>query len=63
VLLDALGEREQAKAGRAFVYQRNVERMSEGPAKLEDDLLRFLQGEIEATFPSLAPPAAPSPEA
>jgi tetratricopeptide (TPR) repeat protein len=61
VLLDALGERDQAKAGRAFVYQRNVERMSEGPAKLEDDLLRFLQGEIEATFPSLAAPAPPAP--
>jgi tetratricopeptide (TPR) repeat protein len=59
VLLDALGEAPQLKAGRAFVYQRNVERMSEGPSKLEEDLLRFLQSELEATFPALAP-ARPS---
>jgi tetratricopeptide (TPR) repeat protein len=55
VLLDALGEGDKTQAGRAFVYQRNVERMSEGPAKLEEDLLRFLETEIEATFPKLAP--------
>lgn len=53
VLLDALGEPQKTVAGRAFIYQRNVERMSEGPGKLEDDLLRFLEAEIEATFPAL----------
>jgi tetratricopeptide (TPR) repeat protein len=54
VLLDALGDRDAApSAGRAFVYQRNVERMCEGPPKLEDELLRLLEAEIEATFPSL----------
>lgn len=55
VLLDALGERETPTAGRAFIYQRNAERMSEGPNKLEDDLLRFLEAEIEATFPAVQP--------
>lgn len=55
VLLDALGEHEGTpRAGRAFVYQRNVERMCEGPDTLEDDLVKLLQAEIEATFPTLA---------
>jgi tetratricopeptide (TPR) repeat protein len=55
VLLDAVAEREgRPHAGRVFVYQRNVERMCEGPSKLEDDLVRLVQAEIEATFPALA---------
>jgi tetratricopeptide (TPR) repeat protein len=55
VLLDALGDRDAApRAGRAFVYQRNVERMCESGAKLEDELVRLLRTEIEATFPALA---------
>jgi tetratricopeptide (TPR) repeat protein len=59
VLLDALAERDAPpRAGRAFVYQRNVERMSEGPPKLEDELVLLLQAEIEASFPSLARPSA-----
>lgn len=59
VLLDGVGERDAApRAGRAFLYQRNIERMCEGPPKLEDELLRLLQAEIEATFPALAPPAS-----
>jgi tetratricopeptide (TPR) repeat protein len=59
VLLDGVAERDAApRAGRAFVYQRNIERMCEGPPKLEDELLRLLELEIEATFPALA--AAPS---
>jgi tetratricopeptide (TPR) repeat protein len=59
VLLDAVAERDgKARAGRVFVYQRNAERMVDGPAKLEDELMRLLQAEIEATFPALvtAPP-------
>jgi tetratricopeptide (TPR) repeat protein len=59
VLLDAAGERDgRPHAGRMFVYQRNVERMCEGPAKLEDDLVRLVQAEIEASFPALAKPEA-----
>ncbi len=55
VLLDALGERSAPpRAGRAFVYQRNIERMSEGPGKLEEELARLLQAEIEATFAASA---------
>ncbi|MFI5309368.1 MAG: tetratricopeptide repeat protein [Polyangiales bacterium] len=59
VLLDALRDREAApRAGRAFVYQRNVERACESPAKLDDELLRLLQAEIDATFPNAS--GAPS---
>jgi tetratricopeptide (TPR) repeat protein len=55
VLLDALTERDSMPhAGRVFVYQRNAERMVDAPAKLEDELLRLLQAEIEATFPAAA---------
>ncbi len=55
VLLDALSERDAPpRAGRLFVYQRNAERMVDAPAKLEDELVKLLQGEIEATFPALA---------
>jgi hypothetical protein len=58
VLLDALGERDSAPhAGRVFVYQRNAERLVDAPGKLEDELMRLLQAEIEATFPALAPAA------
>jgi tetratricopeptide (TPR) repeat protein len=60
VLLDALAERDATPhAGRAFVYQRNIERMCEGPPELEEELLRLLQAEIEATFPGLGA-ASPS---
>ena len=63
VLLDALGEHEgKPRAGRVFVYQRNAERMVDGPTKLEDELLRLVQAELEATFPALAP-EAPAPTA
>jgi hypothetical protein len=55
VLLDALGERDgRPHASRVFVYQRNVERLCESAAKLEDDLLRLVKTEIEASFPGLA---------
>jgi tetratricopeptide (TPR) repeat protein len=59
VLLEGVAERDAApRAGRAFVYQRNIERMCEGPPKLEDELVRLLEAEIEATFPALAAPAS-----
>jgi tetratricopeptide (TPR) repeat protein len=58
ILLDALSPAgDAARAGRVFVYQRNVERLVDSVAKLEDELLRLLQTELSATFPSLAPPA------
>jgi len=60
VLLDALSEREAPpRAGRVFVYQRNAERMIDAPAKLEEELVRLLQSELEATFPALAAPITP----
>jgi Flp pilus assembly protein TadD len=52
LLLDALSERDAPpRARRVFVYQRNAERLVDAPAKLEDELVRLLQAEIEATFP------------
>jgi Tfp pilus assembly protein PilF len=61
VLLDAVSERDAPPhAGRVFVYQRNAERMVDAPSRLEDELVRLLQAELEATFPALAPaPAEP----
>jgi tetratricopeptide (TPR) repeat protein len=62
ILLDAVSERDTApRAGRVFVYQRNIERMCEGPPKLEDELVRLLQTEIGATFPSLVPASVDEP--
>jgi tetratricopeptide (TPR) repeat protein len=47
VLLDALGERDgQLRVGRVFVYQRNVERMTERSGDLEADLGKLLESEI-----------------
>lgn len=49
VMLDAIGERDgKPVAGRAFIYQHNIERLCDGPAKLDEELLRCLQSEIEA---------------
>jgi tetratricopeptide (TPR) repeat protein len=61
VLLDArvnpaVPSTAEARAGRAFVYQRNVERLCEDGAALEEELIEVLKAEIGATFPSLAPP-------
>ncbi len=58
VLLDALAPDSAVRAGRVFVYQRNVERLVDNVNKLEDELFRLLQQELGATFPSLTPPAA-----
>jgi predicted DNA-binding transcriptional regulator AlpA len=57
VMLDALSEVDgKLRAGRAFVYQRNAERMCPEPGRLDEELQRFLQTEIEAVFPQLATP-------
>ncbi len=59
VLLDALSkEQEPPRARRIFVYQRNVERLSEGVAELEADLLALLEAEMGVAFPALAPKPA-----
>jgi Flp pilus assembly protein TadD len=42
---------------RAFIYQRNIERMCEDSAALEEELVELLKAELAATFPSLAPKA------
>jgi hypothetical protein len=61
-MLDALGDPSgEPRAGRAFIYQRNVERLSEGGANVEDELPRLLRAEIEATFPVLAQPESEPP--
>ena len=60
VMLDAVGDREgKPAAGRAFVYQRNIERMCNGPSKLDEELLRCLQSEIEAINGGVNPTPAP----
>ena len=59
-LLDARGvsvphEDGAQRAGRVFVYQRNIERWAESPEQLEDEVLRALEHELSLTFPDSAP--------
>lgn len=55
LLLDDLSpEGEPPRAGRVFVYQRNVERLAVGPIDLEDEIGRALAEEIGHVFPELA---------
>lgn len=63
VLLDARAnpatpQASETRAGRAFIYQRNIERLCEDSTVLEEELIEVLKAEIGATFPSLAPPPA-----
>jgi len=51
----AIGEVEPARAGRVFVYQRNIERWVESATEIEDEILRTLEHELALTFPHLAP--------
>jgi Flp pilus assembly protein TadD len=51
------GEGLSARAGRVFVYQRNIERWLEGPSGLEDEILRVLTHELTLTFQGDSPPA------
>lgn len=56
VLIDDIGaEGEPPRAGRVFVYQRNVERMAPGPMELEAEIARAITDEIEHVFPDLQP--------
>jgi tetratricopeptide (TPR) repeat protein len=59
-LLDAQGkpvegQQKPARAGRVFVYQRNVERFAQSVEDLEEEILRALEHELTLTFPELTP--------
>jgi len=54
VLLDDVGTG-PPRVGRAFVYQRNVERMSSGPLDVEEEIAAALERELATVFPTLAP--------
>jgi predicted Zn-dependent protease with MMP-like domain len=43
------------RAGRVFVYQRNIERWVENAVDIEDEILRTLEHELSLTFPHLVP--------
>jgi hypothetical protein len=42
------------RASRLFVYQRNLERMLEGPDDLERALGELIETELRASFPAVA---------
>jgi Flp pilus assembly protein TadD/predicted Zn-dependent protease with MMP-like domain len=48
-------EAQAERAGRVFVYQRNVERWADNAGELEDEILRTLEHELSLTFPQLVP--------
>jgi len=59
VLVDDVSpEGQPPRAGRVFVYQRNVERVASGIVEIEEEILRSLEQELRAAIPELA--AAPS---
>lgn len=54
VLLDATSQApEPPRAGRMFVYQRNVERSCEGPDALAEELRHAIATELAGVFPAL----------
>jgi tetratricopeptide (TPR) repeat protein len=60
-LMDANGrsspdEERAQRAGRVFVYQRNIERWAESSERVEDEILRALEHEISLTFPDPTQP-------
>ncbi len=62
VLLDALkSPEEHANSARAFVYQRNIERLAASLAALERELVAALEREINAVFFSAEAPSSGSP--
>jgi tetratricopeptide (TPR) repeat protein len=62
LLDDVSPEGESPRAGRAFIYQRNVERVSGTSAdEAEGELVRALTDEILHTFPELASHPATAP--
>lgn len=57
VMLDAISQGGAVRTTRLFVYQRNVERVSEAPAQLEEELQRLIQNEIDDS--QKPPPSVP----
>jgi hypothetical protein len=53
------GRSAETTVSRIFVYQRNLERMAEDPAQLNEELDRALEDELCASFPELAVHATP----
>ena len=49
------GDGQPERAGRVFVYQRNIERWAENATEVEDEILRTLEHELALTFPQRAP--------
>ncbi len=56
-------EANPAKAGRVFIYQRNIERWALGTTDLDEEILQAIEHELTLTFPHLAPEPDPEPEA
>jgi len=50
-----VNEAQPDRAGRVFVYQRNIERWADNAIEIEDEILRTLEHELSLTFPHLAP--------
>jgi tetratricopeptide (TPR) repeat protein len=48
-------EAQAERAGRVFVYQRNIERWAESAQEVEDEILQTLEHELALSFPELSP--------
>jgi tetratricopeptide (TPR) repeat protein len=48
-------EAQAERAGRVFVYQRNIERWAETAQDVEDEILQTLEHELALSFPELSP--------
>jgi tetratricopeptide (TPR) repeat protein len=48
-------EAQAERAGRVFVYQRNIERWAESAGEVEDEILQTLEHELALSFPELTP--------
>jgi tetratricopeptide (TPR) repeat protein len=51
------GVGQPSRAGRVFVYQRNVERYAQAVNEIEDEVVKALEHELALTFPHLTPAA------
>lgn len=61
VLLDDLSPAGQTpRVGRVFVYQRNIERVAQGVAEVEEQVVHALEHELAAAFPTLTPDGEPA---
>jgi predicted Zn-dependent protease with MMP-like domain len=49
------------RAGRVFVYQRNIERFTASAAEVEEEILRALEQELTLTFAPTDAPDASTP--